>query len=212
MAQPFARRLAGGVNEERCLCRSEELYRAYLVLQACPRARLGLDALEVVVLYTQTVPARLWPRLTAHFDGDFRSALKDVALERARSPRDDFDCIWSQYAEAAKCSDVGWLEDKPPLVDRLCWILGFLRTEPPRRESCSARLAGGAQQVGGRGAPHRRAPREPTGPWLVRLLEVDEAFFRVGDEDMLWLLRSQSDIWESEDRVYRSSAGNSGWQ
>ena len=95
--------------------RSEELYRAWLLIRNTPGMAAFLSERQIIELYILTVPDEMWPALMANFDDRFFTYVNQGLAQRAVLPWEDYEDMrrqcyeWAGYSYPGPASSAAWV-------------------------------------------------------------------------------------------------------
>lgn len=94
--------------------RSEEIYRAWLLVRAFPQFQTDglLSEDDLVLLFVYTVPEDIWPALTVDFDDDFHARITELLNSLPEGPAPDFQALFEIFLH--RSVNNGWFV-LPPL-------------------------------------------------------------------------------------------------
>lgn len=135
--------LQGVMDHNYFVYRSEELYRAWKVVQSSRALQKFFVGAEFVSLYSLVVPLDIWPALTADFSDEFNQMIDFTSRLRVVPVEVTFHDWWLRFFRLAGYLDYEWMGDVPSVLNMF-----FRQYEEAARDAEEEAQAGGNVPVG----------------------------------------------------------------
>lgn len=135
--------LQGIMDHNYFVYRSEEIYRAWKVVQSSRALQRFFIGAEFVSLYSLMVPMDIWPALTADFSDEFNQMIDFTARLRVVPCEVTFHDWWLRFFRLAGYLDYEWMNDVPSVLNMF-----FREYEEAARDAEEETQVGGIVPVG----------------------------------------------------------------
>ncbi|KAI9158890.1 hypothetical protein HJFPF1_06892 [Paramyrothecium foliicola] len=110
---------SGQLNEAYFVYRSEEIYRAFMVLMNSDVAELSeyIAETDLAKIYTLVIPEEMWPALTANFSAYFCQIIDSMPENAELPPAEEFPQHWWFRVRQTGIFHNTWVRDYPHLLN-----------------------------------------------------------------------------------------------
>lgn len=109
--------MEGVMDHNYFVYRSEEIYRAWKVVQSSRVLQKYFAGAEFVSLYGLVIPTDIWPALTAEFPDSFNQMIDFTARLRVVPTEMTFHDWWLRFFRLAGYLDYQWMPDLPNVLN-----------------------------------------------------------------------------------------------